>query len=565
MRATLGPFALLSLCLIASASCGSKPASAPKTPEPPPPPPAVISSADKAESLAPAEAASPKVQVPLAPGYGAGVAGGAYRAASAWPPSGPPFNTETYDYNADNAWKLVANDPLSTFSVDVDTASYANVRRFLNGGTAPPPDAVRIEELLNYFSYDYPTPTAAHPFSVTTELGPCAWAPQHKLLLVGVQGRRIDVQQLPPRNLVFLIDVSGSMAPPNKLPLVKASLTMLAAQLTSRDRIAIVVYAGASGLALPSTAGDDRSRILSALAQLQAGGSTNGAQGLELAYQQAQAHFIPGGVNRVILATDGDFNVGVTDRGSLVRMIEEKRAQGVALSVLGFGMGNLKDATMEQLADKGNGNYAYIDSMQEANKVLVTEAGGTLVTIAKDVKLQLEFNPRHVGAFRLIGYENRVLAHQDFKDDKKDAGEIGAGHSVTALYEIVPRGVPLPSVPEQDSLKYQRPSGVAESPEWLTVKLRYKQPDSETSVPLEVAVHPNDSRTMSRNLGFASAVAAFGMSLRNSPFKGSADFNMAVTLGRRHRGDDVHGHRAEFTRLAEVAASLSKSREGAPH
>jgi Ca-activated chloride channel family protein len=474
------------------------------------------------------------------------------------------FNTEAYDRVTDNGWKLVTQEPLSTFSADVDTAAYSNLRRFLNTGQRVPKDAVRIEELINYFDYEYPDPTDTHPFSVTTELGACPWAPDHRLLMVGLQAKRLDTSALPPRNLVFLIDVSGSMATPTKLPLVKAALAMLVGHLGERDRVAIVVYAGASGLVLPSTPASDRSRILAAIADLSPGGSTNGAAGIELAYQIARANFTNEGVNRVVLATDGDFNVGVTDRGSLLRLIEEKRKEGVALTVLGFGMGNLKDATLEQLADKGNGNYAYIDTLSEAQKVLVTEAGGTLVTVAKDVKLQLEFNPRHVAAFRLIGYENRVLAHQDFKDDTKDAGEMGAGHSVTALYELVPAGTRLPNIPTIDPLKYQereivrRTEPSASANEWLTVKLRYKAPQSDVSVPLDRAVTESKSRG-SDDLRFATAVAAFGMVLRESEHRGTATYPMALQLARQSRGSDPHGHRSELIKLIELAQSLGIS------
>ncbi len=476
--------------------------------------------------------------------------------------SGPPFNTEAYDFIKDNGWKRTAQEPLSTLSADVDTAAYSNLRRFLNTGQRVPKDAVRIEELINYFDYEYPDPTGEHPFSVTTEIGPCPWAPNHRLLMVGLQAKRLDTAQLPPRNLVFLVDVSGSMMPPNKLPLVKAALSMLVGHLGERDRVAIVVYAGASGLVLPSTAASDRSRILSAIADLTPGGSTNGAAGIELAYQIAKANFVNEGVNRVVLATDGDFNVGVTDRGSLLRLIEEKRKEGVALTVLGFGMGNLKDATLEQLADSGNGNYAYIDTLSEAQKVLVTEAGGTLVTVAKDVKLQIEFNPRHVGAFRLIGYENRVLAHQDFNNDARDAGEMGVGHSVTALYELVPAGTTLPSIATIDPLKYQTNPSQAPSleprasGEWLTVKLRYKQPTADVSVPFDRPVTPANTTKASDDLRFATAVAAFGMVLRESEYRGNASYPMALELARASRGRDPHGHRAELVRLVELAQSL---------
>ena len=408
----------------------------------------------------------------------------------------PPFNTETYDRIEDNAFRLVTQDPLSTFSIDVDTASYSNVRRFLNAGTLPPPDAVRIEELINYFRFDYRRPTVRlkpdttdgprdiardAPFSVTTELAPCPWNPRHRLALVGLQARPLDTDHLPRRNLVFLLDVSGSMAPPDRLPLVRTAMRMLVDTLTAQDRIAIVVYAGASGLVLPSTSGAHKEAIHQAIARLEAGGSTNGAAGISLAYQVAQEHFVTGGINRVILATDGDFNVGVTNQGDLTRLIEEKRAGGVFLSVLGVGTGNVKDSTMEKLADKGNGNYAYLDSLHEARKVLVAEAGATLVTVAKDVKIQVEFNPSNVAAYRLIGYENRVLRNEDFNDDRKDAGEIGAGHTVTALYEIVPAGTEI-DLPGIDPLKYQRPAAPATGAardELMTVKLRYKAPDAD--------------------------------------------------------------------------------------
>jgi len=471
------------------------------------------------------------------------------------------LNTESYDRITDNQWTEVARKPLSTFSTDVDTASYSNVRRFLNQGQAPPKDAVRIEELINYFTFKYPEPGDQHPFSVTTAVGECPWNSTHRLALVGLQARRIDRSRTPPRNLVFLIDVSGSMIEPNKLPLVKASLAMLAPNLTDKDRVAIVVYAGSTGLVLPATRGGDTSTILESLTRLQAGGSTNGGAGLMLAYKVAQEQFITGGVNRVVLATDGDFNVGVTDQGSLLRLIEEKRATGIALSVLGYGMGNVKDSTMVKLADAGNGNYAYIDSLDEAQKVLVEQAGGTLVTVAKDVKLQVEFNPRVVAAYRLIGYEKRILQDQDFNNDKKDAGEMGAGHSVTALYELIPTGQPI-DVPAIDPLKYQRAGGLSadaqngEALEALTVKIRYKQPDGDTSALLSVAVA--DKKIESAELGFAAAVAEFGMLLRDSEHKGSSSFANVRKLAEQFKGDDAYGHRAEFIRLIGSAEGVTR-------
>jgi Ca-activated chloride channel family protein len=470
----------------------------------------------------------------------------------------PHWNTEAYDRITDNAWHDVAHDPLSTFSTDVDTASYSNVRRFLNQGQAPPKDAVRIEELINYFPFHYPEPKDGKPFAVTTAIGDCPWNPSQKLALIGLQAKRIDATHIPPRNLVFLIDVSGSMMGPLRLPLVKASLAMLAPNLTANDRVAIVVYAGNTGLVLPSTSGADTPTILDALTRLEAGGSTNGGAGLALAYKVAQEHFIKGGVNRVILATDGDFNVGVTDQGSLLRMIEEKRTTGVALSVLGYGMGNVKDSTMVKLADAGNGNYAYIDSLSEAQKVLVEQAGGTLVTVAKDVKLQVEFNPRVVGAYRLIGYEKRILQDQDFNNDKKDAGDMGAGHSVTALYEIVPAGQKVDDT-GVDPLKYQQPgalSAQARNAEAMTVKLRYKQSDGDVSALMSVAVSQT-ARDLPE-LGFASAVAEFGMLLRDSEHKGTASYTQARALAERFKGDDAHGHRAEFIRLIGAAEGVSR-------
>ena len=471
-------------------------------------------------------------------------------------PWAPLPNTDSYDHVNESTWSDASRSPLSTFSIDVDTASYANVRRLLNSGTQPPKDAVRIEELINYFSYDYPEPRTEHPFSITTALAESPWHRGYRLALIGLQARRIPSDRMPPRNLVFLIDVSGSMMEANKLPLVKASLAMLARNLTSRDHVAIVVYAGAAGLVLPPTRGDDTATIVDALNRLEAGGSTNGAGGLRLAYRTARAHFADGGVNRVILATDGDFNVGVTSRGELLDLIERERESGIALSVLGYGFGNLKDSTMEQLADKGNGNYAYIDDLSEARKVLVEEAGGTLVTVAKDVKIQVEFNPAAVSAYRLIGYENRALADRDFNDDRKDAGDLGAGHSVTALYEIVPVGAAIEG-PAVDSLRYQTPSrpstGAANETMW--VKIRYKQPDSTSSVRLDTPV--STALEMTPALGFASAVASFGMLLRESEFTGSASFAEARRTAERFRGADPLGHRAEFIRLVGLAESVS--------
>ena len=467
------------------------------------------------------------------------------------------FNTEAYDKIDENRFHRVTNDPLSTFSIDVDTASYSNVRRFLNQGTLPPADAVRIEELINYFRFSYKDSQEGAPFSVTTEVSTCPWNPRHRLALIGLQARRMSAERTPPRNLVFLIDVSGSMDSPDKLPLVKTAMRMLADTLTPNDRVGIVVYAGASGLVLPSTPGGRKAEIQKAIADLRPGGSTNGAAGIQLAYDIASQAFLKEGINRVILATDGDFNVGVTSQGELIRLIEEKREKGIFLSVLGVGTGNLKDSTMEKLADKGNGNYAYLDSLHEARRVLIAEAGATLVTVAKDVKIQVEFNPRTVGAYKLIGYENRILQHQDFNNDKKDAGEIGAGHTVTALYEIIPPGEPIEGG-TIDPLKYQdgsKANATATSDELMTVKLRYKQPDGDTSKLISVAVRDRVGE-LTPNLGFASAVAEFGMLLRGSEFKGQATWSSAQELARRYRGDDPDGYRAEFVRLVELASAL---------
>jgi Ca-activated chloride channel homolog len=498
-----------------------------------------------------AESARSAQSVPVAPPP-AGVAG---MAPGPYTPQ-PEFKTEAYDRIDDNRFRRSSNEPLSTFSIDVDTASYTNVRRYLNDGALPPADAVRIEELVNYFRFDYPDSRADAPFSVTTEVSACPWNPRHKLALIGLQARR-DARKTPPRNLVFLLDVSGSMMPPDKLPLVKSAMRMLVNSLTAQDRVAIVVYAGASGLALPSTAGDRKEVINRAISALDAGGSTNGADGIQLAYNTAASTFVPEGVNRVILATDGDFNVGVTSQGELVRLIERERERGIFLSVLGVGTGNLKDATMEKLADKGNGNYAYLDSLNEARRVLIQEAGATFVTVAKDVKLQVEFNPRTVAAYRLVGYENRLLNREDFNDDKKDAGEIGAGHTVTALYEIVPAGENVDGG-TVDPLLYQdtsRPTAAATSGDLMTVKVRYKRPDSERSQLLSVAVRDREA-ALTANLGFAAAVAQFGMLLRNSEFKGNATWSSAQTLARQYRGEDPDGYRGEFIRLVDLAAAL---------
>lgn len=473
----------------------------------------------------------------------------------------PVFNTEAYDSITENGYHAVADEPLSTFSIDVDTASYSNVRRFLRDETRPPSGAVRIEELINYFPYSYPQPDGDAPFSVTTDVTRAPWNPSHLLARVGLQGRDIAAESLPPSNLVFLIDVSGSMNSPDKLPLLQRSLVKLVDELRDGDRVAIVTYAGASGLELPSTDAADKSAIREAIERLGAGGSTNGAAGIQLAYQTARGHFLQEGNNRVILCTDGDFNVGTTSRSSLVELIEKERGSGVFLSVLSFGTGNLKDSAMEQLADKGNGNYAYIDTPAEGEKVLVQQMGGTLFTIAKDVKIQVEFNPATVAGYRLIGYENRVLAKEDFNDDTKDAGEIGAGHSVTALYEIVPAGGRVPGVASVDPLKYQLP----ETKDWqsstndlFTVKLRYKLPDGEVSELIERPVGPEVVAfdAAPEDLRFAAAVAAFGMRLRGSENAGDLGWADIQRIARVALGEDPGSYRAEFLTLVEKAKRL---------
>ncbi|TFH22295.1 MAG: DUF3520 domain-containing protein [Bacteroidia bacterium] len=477
-------------------------------------------------------------------------------------------NTEGYTAIDENGFKDVFHNPLSTFSIDVDKASYSNVRRFLNMGQLPPMDAVRIEEMINYFNYDYPEPEGKHPFSVYTEISECPWNGSHQLLHVGLKGKSIDKSELPPSNLVFLIDVSGSMSDPNKLPLLKQAFRMLVNELRPEDRVAIVVYAGAAGLVLESTPGTEKTRILAALDQLQSGGSTAGGAGLMLAYKVAQENFKEEGNNRIILATDGDFNIGSSSNAEMERLIEEKREHGVFMTVLGFGMGNYKDDKMEIIADKGNGNYAYIDNIQEARKVFITEFGGTLFTIAKDVKFQIEFNPARVKGYRLVGYENRLLNDEDFNDDKKDAGEMGAGHTVTALYELIPAGSDeaLKSI---DALKYQaygeekaKPAEVkADSKaELMTVKLRYKQPDGNTSTKVEIPVKGKvlELDETSDNFRFSASIAEFGLILRNSQYKEDASMDHVIALAKGARGEDEEGYRSEFIKLVKLADSLKE-------
>jgi Ca-activated chloride channel family protein len=466
------------------------------------------------------------------------------------------FNTEEYQGITENIFHDAAHSPLSTFSIDVDAASYSNMRRFIQGGQRPPQDAVRIEEMVNYFHYEYSQPAGEDPFSINTEISSAPWNEKHKLVLIGLQGKKIPTEKLPPSNLVFLIDVSGSMSDANKLPLLKSSFKLLVQQLREQDHVAIVVYAGAAGLVLPSTSGADKKKIIEALDHLEAGGSTAGGAGIRLAYQIARANFNKEGNNRVILATDGDFNIGESSNGAMERLIEEKRQDGVFLTVMGFGMGNYKDSKMETLADKGNGNYLYIDSILEAQKALVNEFGGTLFTIAKDVKLQIEFNPAKVQAYRLIGYENRLLKSEDFNNDKKDAGELGSGHTVTALYEIIPAGVESKFF-KVDELKYQTSkidSKALKTNELMTVKFRYKRPEGEVS---KLIVHPMSDTNISiektsDNFRWAASVASFGMLLRQSEFLNGFSEDGILRLAKGSKGEDKDGYRTEFISLVKA-------------
>ena len=468
------------------------------------------------------------------------------------------FNREGYDNIKENEFQKVTDHPLSTFSIDVDAASYSNVRRLINEGRLPTPGAVRIEEMINYFSYNYAQPSNDRPFSITTESAQCPWNEDHQLVMIGMQGRKIDFDKLPPSNLVFLIDVSGSMQDENKLPLVKSSLTLLAEQLRPQDKIAIVVYAGSAGLVLPST--NDKYKIREAINALEAGGSTAGGAGIGLAYQTAQQNFMENGNNRVVLCTDGDFNVGASSDDELENLIEKKRASGVYLTVLGFGTGNYQDGKMQKLADKGNGNHAYIDNINEAKKVLISEYGGTLFAIAKDVKLQVEFNPGKVKGYRLIGYENRMLAAADFNNDKKDAGDMGSNHTVTALYEIIPANVVDDEELETvDPLRYQsqkaKKQSASFSNELMFVKIRYKKPDEDSSNLMEVSVKAN-SRVTSNNMRFASAVAAFGMVLRNSAFKGASNYKLVKSLATSSIDSGSDAYKKEFLELVKKAEHL---------
>ena len=517
------------------------PRAAPPPPPPPPPrhvPETGLEVASAAASFPPSNAAP-----------GGGLVGR---------PDAPPsdFNTEEYGVIDEPGFVTVTAAPLSTFSIDVDTAAYANVRRFLRDGSMPPADAVRIEELINYFDYDYPHPEAGEPFGIVTEIAGAPWAPAHQLVHIGLRSTPVATGDLPPNNLVFLLDVSGSMNGRDKLPLLKEAFAVFVEQLRPQDRVAIVVYAGAAGMVLPPTSGAEKAAILDTLSRLEAGGSTAGGAGIRLAYELAREHFMEAGNNRVILATDGDFNVGVSSDGELVALIEGERRSGVYLSVLGFGTGNLQDAKMEQLADHGNGNYAYIDGRLEARRVLVEQMGATLLTVANDVKLQVEFNPAQVEGYRLIGYENRRLRDEEFNDDTRDAGDLGAGHSVTALYEIVPAGSDEP-VPGGDPLRYQQiaPRPGVDTDEVLTVKVRYKRPDESESRLLARTLTrpPADDVGPSDAFRFASAVAEFGLLLRDSPYKGDASYERAYERAREALGDDEDGRRSELLSLIRTA------------
>lgn len=471
-------------------------------------------------------------------------------------------NTESYKGFKDNAFLSALKEPLSTFSLDVDVASYGNIRRMINLGQIPDKDAVRVEEMINYFSYDYPQPKGSHPVNIITESATCTWNKKHQIVRIGIKAREIPSSKLPASNFVFLIDVSGSMSYPNKLPLVISSMKLLVNNLRSSDRVAIVTYAGAAGEVLPSTSASDKQKIIEALENLSAGGSTAGGEGIELAYKIAEKNFINGGNNRVILCTDGDFNVGISSNEGLESLIEKKRKSGIFLSVLGYGMGNYKDDKLQILAQKGNGNHAYVDNIQEANKVLVKEFGSTMYTVAKDVKLQVEFNPVFVNAYRLIGYETRLLENEDFNDDTKDAGELGAGHTVTALYEIVPVGVEAP-IGKVDKLKYQEEKREAprltNRTELLTVKLRYKLPEEEVSKRIEIpVVAKSSSKSVSSDFKFAMAVTMFGQLLRDSDYKGTATYGDVVNLAKKGIGSDPNGYRHEFIRLVEAVQQIQK-------
>lgn len=471
------------------------------------------------------------------------------------------LKNEEYSQFAENKFQLAKAEPLSTFSVDVDAASYSNMRRFINRGSLPDKDAIRIEELINYFSYNYPEPTGTDPVKISAEVGNCPWNSQNRLVKIGLKARNIAGDNLPASNFVFLIDVSGSMYGATRLDLVKSSLKLLVNNLREKDKVAIVVYAGAVGEVLPSTSGNNKQKIKEALENLTAGGSTAGGAGIQLAYKIAKKNLIQNGNNRIILCTDGDFNVGISSNDELQKLIEKERKSGVFLSILGYGMGNYKDKKMQTLAQAGNGNHAYIDNLQEANKVLVNEFGATMYTVAKDVKLQIEFNPSKVQAYRLVGYETRLLNKEDFNDDTKDAGEMGAGHTVTAFYEVIPVGVKSNLIGNVDPLKYQKDTNtdlVSSSlhPDLLTVKLRYKQPNSDTSKKIEILLIDNNGDSVSDDFRFASAVVMFGQLIKDSQYKGTGTYDKAIALAQKGFSSDEQGYRREFVRLMETAKGL---------
>lgn len=471
-------------------------------------------------------------------------------------------SAEEYNGIVENGFRKVTENPLSTFSIDVDAASYSNMRRYLNRGELPPADAIRTEELVNYFSYNYAQPTGKDPVKITTEAGACPWNEQHRLVRIGLKAKEIPTENLPASNLVFLIDVSGSMYGPQRLGLVQSSLKLLVNNLRDKDRVAIVVYSGSAGEKLPSTSGSDKQKIREAIDELTAGGSTAGGEGIKLAYKIAKKNFIEGGNNRIILCTDGDFNVGVSSNEGLEKLIEQERKSGVFLTVLGYGMGNYKDSKMQTLAEKGNGNHAYIDNVQEANRVLVNEFGATMYTVAKDVKLQIEFNPSQVQAYRLIGYESRLLKDEDFNNDAKDAGEMGAGHTVTAFYEVIPVGVKNDYTGKVDDLKYQKTKPVSVqangSKELLTIKLRYKAPDGNVSQKIELPFIDHKENKVSSDFRFAAAVAMFGQLLRDSDFKGDATYDKVISLAKASLDNDEKGYKREFIRLVETTKGLTE-------
>lgn len=470
-------------------------------------------------------------------------------------------NTEEYDRIYENSFKNVEQNPLSTFSIDVDNASYSNIRRFLSNNQMPPKDAVRIEEMINYFDYDYPQPKEDHPFSFTNEVADCAWNTGHKLVHIGIQGKSLDYNNIKPSNFVFLVDASGSMSSNDKLPLLKKALKLLLNELNANDKVAIVAYAGSAGLVLPSTKASEKKTIVDALDRIESGGSTAGGQGIQLAYKIAKENLITNGNNRVILATDGDFNVGVSSSSDLVRLIEEKRKEDIYLTICGFGMGNYKDGRMEQISNAGNGNYFYIDNIKEAKKVFSTDMRANMFTIAKDVKIQIEFNPSQVKAYRLIGYENRVMNDEDFNDDKKDAGELGAGHTVTALYEVIPADS-NENTKGHDPLKYQKTetTSASENNEMLTIKFRYKRPNEDKSILITKTIKDNglELNATSDNFRFSTAVAGFGLLLRDSKYKGDMTFEMAKQLAKDSKGKDINGYRSDFLDLVETAELLTE-------